>query len=320
MGSQIKKTIVVIGATGNQGGSVARTFLELPNWHVRCLTRNPSSEASQALRNLGAEIVKGSFFDPSSLSVAFEGAHAIFLNTDFFEVYHAESAKGDLEKASQIAFESDYTAGKNVVLAAANLPSLERLVYTSFGPIKDFSKGKYSNCYHWNSKVAISKFIENEQPELAKKTSYIYMGCYMWHPLLNPKVNPVSGRGEIMTLPGPKEILIPMIDPKSSTGPFVRSLVEDEVAGVKLLAYGSYLAFGDIVDTWSKVTGKEAGSVEVPMEVFQAKTKLPSEYLDGMGFVIEFGYAAGIEGLIEPDQLKTKVKSISYEEWLKEQK
>lgn len=319
MTPQTKKIIVVVGATGNQGGSVARTFLELPNWHTRCLTRNPSSEASQTLKALGAEIVQGSLFDPSSLSVAFEGAHAIFLNTNFFEVYQAESVKGDPEKASQVAFDSDFAAGKNAALAAANVPSLERLVYTSFGPIKEFSKGKYSKCSHWNSKVAVTKFIDQEQPELAKKTSYLYMGCYMWHPFLNPKVNPVSGRGEAMTLPGPKELLIPMIDPKSSTGPFVQRLVEYEDAGTKLLGYGSSLAFGDIVDTWSKITGKEAGFVTVPMEDFQEKTKLPSEYLDGIGFIMEFGFGAGIEGLIEPDQLKTKVESITYEKWLKGQ-
>ena len=35
---------------------MARTFLALPEWHVRCLTRNPSSKASQDLVSLGAEV------------------------------------------------------------------------------------------------------------------------------------------------------------------------------------------------------------------------------------------------------------------------
>lgn len=226
MASQIKKIIVVIGATANLGGSVARTFLKLSNWHVRCLTRNPSSEASQTLKILGAEIVQGSLFDPSSLSVAFEGAHVILLNTDFFEVYNTESAKGDPEKASQVAFDSDHAAGKNAVVAAANLHSLERLVYTSFGPIKEFSKRKYAKTNHWNSKVAVSKFIDKEQLELARKKSYLYMGCYMWHPFLNPKVNPLSGRGgrgEAMTLPGPKSYLFQSLIPSPAMLQFFRA-------------------------------------------------------------------------------------------------
>src|SRR5207248_8273098 len=79
-----KKTIVVIGATGNQGSSVARTFLSLPHWHVRCLTRNPSSAAAQTLSGLGAELVQGDLSDPASLTRAFASANTIFANTDFW--------------------------------------------------------------------------------------------------------------------------------------------------------------------------------------------------------------------------------------------
>lgn len=49
--SELNKNIIaIVGATGKQGGSVARTFLSedlFPNWTVRCLTRDPSSEAAR---------------------------------------------------------------------------------------------------------------------------------------------------------------------------------------------------------------------------------------------------------------------------------
>ena len=48
-----KKIIVVVGATGKQGGSVVDTFLGLSNWHVRAMTRDPSSGAAQALGTKG---------------------------------------------------------------------------------------------------------------------------------------------------------------------------------------------------------------------------------------------------------------------------
>ena len=48
-----KKIIVVVGATGNQGGSVVNTFLGLPAWQVRGITRNASSEAAKKLKEKG---------------------------------------------------------------------------------------------------------------------------------------------------------------------------------------------------------------------------------------------------------------------------
>ena len=44
MGTNEKKLIVVAGATGNQGGAVARKLIESGKWQVRGLTRDPDSE------------------------------------------------------------------------------------------------------------------------------------------------------------------------------------------------------------------------------------------------------------------------------------
>ncbi|KAF7587229.1 hypothetical protein BBP40_007542 [Aspergillus hancockii] len=72
------KLIVIIGATGNQGGSVANVFLEEPGWTVRALTRNTSSIKSQALAARGAAVVQADIDTPATLLAAFEGANAIF--------------------------------------------------------------------------------------------------------------------------------------------------------------------------------------------------------------------------------------------------
>jgi uncharacterized protein YbjT (DUF2867 family) len=48
-----KKLIVILGATGNQGGSVAEVFLQEPEWRVRAVTRNPASAKAQALAARG---------------------------------------------------------------------------------------------------------------------------------------------------------------------------------------------------------------------------------------------------------------------------
>lgn len=82
--------LVVIGATGMQGGSVVSQFLSLspPTYRLRGLTRNPSSEASKALAAKGVEMVAANLDDVSSLNRAFEGATAIFSVTDFWGPYH----------------------------------------------------------------------------------------------------------------------------------------------------------------------------------------------------------------------------------------
>ena len=73
------KTILVTGATGAQGGSVAR-FLLKENYEVKCLTRNPNSEAAKALENLGAEIVKGDLADKASILAALQGCDGVFVS------------------------------------------------------------------------------------------------------------------------------------------------------------------------------------------------------------------------------------------------
>ncbi len=54
-----KQTILVTGATGAQGGSVARALFAAKKFSVRILTRNPGSEAARALENAGAQVATG---------------------------------------------------------------------------------------------------------------------------------------------------------------------------------------------------------------------------------------------------------------------
>lgn len=71
------RTILVAGATGTQGGAVARE-LAARGYRVKGLTRNTDSETSQELTALGIEMVRGDFDDAESLDRAFEGAYGAF--------------------------------------------------------------------------------------------------------------------------------------------------------------------------------------------------------------------------------------------------
>lgn len=78
-----KKLIVVVGATGNQGGSVARRFLAA-GYQVRGLTRNTTSPAATALTSAGIKMVHADLDDVQSLKETFRGANAIFSVTNYW--------------------------------------------------------------------------------------------------------------------------------------------------------------------------------------------------------------------------------------------
>jgi uncharacterized protein YbjT (DUF2867 family) len=75
--SDNNRLILVFGATGQQGGSVATALLDA-GWAVRALVRDVASGKSAALREAGAEIVQGDFGDAASLRAAMQGAYGVF--------------------------------------------------------------------------------------------------------------------------------------------------------------------------------------------------------------------------------------------------
>jgi uncharacterized protein YbjT (DUF2867 family) len=110
-----RRTIVVTGATGLQGGAVARRLLQ-DGWHVRGLTRNAASKQAQALRALGAEIVQGDMAEAASLRRAFEGAYGIY----------------SVQNPFVGGPEAEVRQGKNVAEVAKEV-GVEHLVYGSAG-------------------------------------------------------------------------------------------------------------------------------------------------------------------------------------------
>jgi len=72
---EAKKIILVVGATGAQGGSVARHLLARGHFRIRCLTRHPDSEKARMLGQAGAEIVQGDLEDAGSIRAALKGCY-----------------------------------------------------------------------------------------------------------------------------------------------------------------------------------------------------------------------------------------------------
>src|SRR6201994_5045986 len=72
-----KRTILITGVTGKQGGAVAQA-LKGSGFHLRGLTRKPDSEPAAALARQGVEIIKGDLDDEATLRGALAGAWGVF--------------------------------------------------------------------------------------------------------------------------------------------------------------------------------------------------------------------------------------------------
>lgn len=102
------KVIAVVGATGAQGGGLARAILEDPEggFAVRAITRNPDSEQARALAEAGAEVVEADLDDEASLVGALAGADGAFFVTNFWEHFSPEreyAQAGNLARAAKRA-------------------------------------------------------------------------------------------------------------------------------------------------------------------------------------------------------------------------
>ena len=84
MKDQDKKTILVTGATGQQGGAVSRHLLN-SGWKVRAFVRDENKPAAAELKSLGAEIFKGDMSEAASLDKAMEGVYGVFSVQNFWE-------------------------------------------------------------------------------------------------------------------------------------------------------------------------------------------------------------------------------------------
>ncbi len=100
-----KKIVVVVGATGAQGGGLARAILSDPHggFSVRALTRKPGSDRAKELARNGAEVVAADLDDAKSIDRAFHDAYGAFCITSFWEHFSPEKELGQALTLAQAA-------------------------------------------------------------------------------------------------------------------------------------------------------------------------------------------------------------------------
>ena len=73
------RSLLIFGATGNQGGATIDALLaDRRDWSITALVRDPDSERARALAKRGVELVRGDLDDAASIRRAVAGAHVVY--------------------------------------------------------------------------------------------------------------------------------------------------------------------------------------------------------------------------------------------------
>jgi uncharacterized protein YbjT (DUF2867 family) len=126
------RIIAIVGATGRQGGGLARAVLTDPSaaFTVRALTRDPASERARALAALGAEVVKADLNDEASLRAAFDGAYGAYVVTDYFSADVPDAPLRSPQGTGQIRAHRELTQALNAARAARDT-GLQHVIWST---------------------------------------------------------------------------------------------------------------------------------------------------------------------------------------------
>jgi uncharacterized protein YbjT (DUF2867 family) len=125
--------IAVVGATGRQGGGLARAILSDPDheFAVRALTRNARSAGAQELVRAGAEVIEADLDDAASVRAAFDGAHGAFVVTNYW------AKRTPAEEAARTAAEMEL-AQAEIAARAARDAGVAHVVWSTLEDTRDF--------------------------------------------------------------------------------------------------------------------------------------------------------------------------------------
>ncbi|MGW3246097.1 NmrA/HSCARG family protein [Streptomyces sp. NPDC001070] len=244
-----KKIIVVIGATGQQGGGLVRAILadaEGP-FAVRAVTRDAGSDNAKALVAAGAEVVEGDLNDEASIRAAFEGAYGAFVVTNFWaELTSEQEAAGlgrpqvEMDQAAAAARAAKHAGIKHVVWSTLeDTRPLFEYLGSELPTLMDHYKVP-----HLDAKgLANAFFIEAGVPTTFLETSFYYESFL-----------PAMGQGPHRDENGELVLTIPM-------GDAVMALVAREDIG--RTAYGIFRAGAKYIGRTVGVASAHATGVEL---------------------------------------------------------
>jgi uncharacterized protein YbjT (DUF2867 family) len=230
-------TVLVIGATGLQGGAVARQLLAKGH-RVRALTRNADSSAARQLESLGAELAVGDTEDRESVTRAASGVDAVYAMTSFFES----------------GLEAEVRQGR-AIADAVKAADVEHFVYASVA-----SADRSTAIPHFDSKYEIEKHIK-----LLGMPHTIVAPVYFSENLLSPWTLPGLVQGTL-AIPVPPDRPVQQISLQDIAS-FVVLVLEnpDRFMGKRIDIASDELTGKRAAEIVSRASGRRIDYVQVPI-------------------------------------------------------
>lgn len=310
--SDNKKIIVVVGATGAQGGGLLRAILEDPQqqFQVRALTRNANSDKAQILAARGAEIAQADLDDLESLKKAFKGAYGAFCVTNFWEHF---SPQKELAQAENLA-------------EAARDAGLEHVIWSTLEdtrkwvPLSDDRMPTLMDSYkvpHFDAKGEANREFSNR----GVPTTFLLTSFY-WDNLISLGMEPKRGAD------GTLEFVLAMADKPLSgiasadIGRCALGIFQGgtEFVGKTLGIAGQHLTGEQMAASLSKTFGEPVRYSPIEPDVYRALGFPGAEDLGNMyQFKRDFNdYFCGARSIEVSRSLNPKL--MSFDEWLAENK
>jgi uncharacterized protein YbjT (DUF2867 family) len=254
-----KLTVVVTGATGKQGGAVARGLLKQGH-KVRAVTRDPNSKQAKSLAQAGASLVAASFEDTESIKKALDGATSLFAMTTPFGGTDAEIRQG--------------VAASDAAKAAG-----VHLVFTSVG-----SANRQTGVPHFDSKYEVEKHIA----KIGARATILAPVAFMEN-LYFIKEQLATGVYASALSPTRSLAQVAVADIGAVA---VRVLEDaDRFTGKRFDLAGDELTGNDAMAILSSVTGRSFSYFQVPLDVVRQRMGEDAvkmyEWFDRVGFTVD---------------------------------
>jgi uncharacterized protein YbjT (DUF2867 family) len=279
------EVVLVSGATGNQGGNIARELLDA-GWRVRAMTRKPESDAARALSEKGAEVVQADLDDEASLHRALKGAWGAVAVQNTWEA----------------GVEREEEQGKRFARVAKDA-GIQHLLYQSVG-----SAHRHTGIPHFDNKWRIEQTIR----ELGFPSWTVLRPVFFMENLLSPWFKPYIDQGSLAFGMKP-ETRLQMIAVRD-IGKYGRAAFEryEELNGRGIDLAGDELTGPEAAAILSEVSGRDIAFHQVPIDQVRAASE---EYAIMLEWFDAVGYDADIEGTAR----EFGVKPTRFREWAEQQ-
>jgi uncharacterized protein YbjT (DUF2867 family) len=274
-----KDVILVTGASGKQGGAVARTLLD-GGMRVRVTTRKPDAEAIRALQSRGAEVVRADFDDPSSIERACAGVWGLFAVQNTWEA----------------GVEKEEEQGKHMA-EVARKAGVQHYVYTSVG-----SAHRKTGIPHFDNKWRVEETVRG----LDFPSHVIIRPVFFMENLIGPGFALPEGKFRIALPPG-RTLQMVAVDDIGKLG--ARAFTHHAELNRKEIDLASdELTPPATAKILTEVLGKPFTSEQQPLEQVRAYSP---EFAIMLEWFDRVGYNADIAGL----ERTYGIKPTSFRSW-----